>query len=153
MNINKVWLNHCDWLIKNDFIATSTNYLNPFILDCSLLCVNEQSEYRYPCLISLRGCKYRYPCLISLRGCKYRYPCLISLRGCKYRYPRLISLHGCGRAKHLHGARRPALPCETRAHCSGNSSGPVLVDSMDLKRVGARPTPERGPRWGPWRGP
>ena len=26
MNVNKVWSNHCDWLIKNDLIATSSNY-------------------------------------------------------------------------------------------------------------------------------
>ena len=28
VNVNEVWTNHCDWLIKNDFLATSTNYSN-----------------------------------------------------------------------------------------------------------------------------
>ena len=26
VNVDKIWSNHCDWLIKNGFIATSTNY-------------------------------------------------------------------------------------------------------------------------------
>lgn len=29
VNVNKVWLNYCDWL-RNDFIATSTNY-SPYL--------------------------------------------------------------------------------------------------------------------------
>ena len=47
-NVNKVWSNHCDWLRKNDFIASHPLALitQPFMLDCTLLCIREMSKYR-----------------------------------------------------------------------------------------------------------
>lgn len=37
VNVNKVWLYHCDWLIKNDFITALANCSSSHWLNCAWL--------------------------------------------------------------------------------------------------------------------